>query len=100
MANKGMSQTLYIIIAAVVILVAALIILTILGTGLTPVASLADARANCGVTGKSLCETTGSLPFNWNSPAYNINGRIQSCAELCGAEPCNYVNKEWTSAVC
>lgn len=93
-----MSQTLFIIVAAVVILVAALVILTILGTGLTPVATLADARANCGFTGRSLCETTGSLPYNWDLPAYNVNGKIQSCAQLCGPAPC--VDKEWVYSEC
>jgi hypothetical protein len=97
MASKGMSMTLTIIVAAVVILVTALVLLTMLGGSITPLASLTDARNTCKMAGKPLCETTGGLPPTWDIPSFSINNVIKKCSDtdVCGPASVVCVNKEW-----
>ena len=105
MADKGMSTTLVIIVAAVVILVTALVILTIFGTGIAPISSLAEARTQCTLQGKQLCITTGVLPPTWDMKSMNVGGEMKSCGELCdtGINACHTMDdgeKKWTSTYC
>lgn len=88
MASKGMSMTLTIIVAAVVILVTALVLLTIFGTGITPVASIAEAKAQCTFQAETLCKTTGTHPPTWNMKTMNVGGELKSCEEVCIAGGC------------
>jgi hypothetical protein len=83
MHQKGMSTTLVIIVSAVVILVTALVLLTIFGTGIAPVGSLAEARNNCELQGRQLCITTGQLPPTWTLKTMNLNGVMTSCDDVC-----------------
>ncbi|MFH1337740.1 MAG: hypothetical protein ABIH55_02600 [Nanoarchaeota archaeon] len=69
---KGLSQTLYLVVVAVVILIVALVLLTIFGAGLGGVVELSEAQGFCGTEGATSCKATGGLPINWNLPAYNV----------------------------
>lgn len=95
---EGISQTLWIVISAVVIIVVALVILTIFGTNIRTVTSLAEVDSLCS----SLCQVTcggrtsgTALVITWSVPMYQVTGetRLYSCAERlktdcrCGAGP-------------
>jgi len=81
---KGLSQTIYLIVVAIVILIVALVLLTIFGGGIRQVASLTDARVQCGLEGSSSCAAIGSLPTTWNVVMWNVQseGKTMSCAQI------------------
>jgi hypothetical protein len=100
MALKGMSMTLTIIVAAVVILVTALVILTIFGQGMIPVGTLTDIRNQCTLTNKQLCETTGTVSPTWSLNTFIVDGKPWSCKDACDTDkPCN-VDKQWVGNLC
>jgi hypothetical protein len=80
-----MRTELELVIIAIMLIVAALVVLTIFGGGMSQFGNLANAKANCINSGKTSCETTGMTPFNWNTK--NIqkpDGGYTSCSELVG----------------
>lgn len=82
--SKGISQTLWIVITAVVIIVVALVMLTIFGTNIRTVASIADARSVCLQTCAVSCATgviKDSVPPMWYVKTVNYNG-LKSCYEI------------------
>ncbi len=83
MSQKGMSQTLVIIVAAVVILVTALVLLTIFSGSLTPIASISQLQAQCETAGDQSCALTGQLPPTWDAKIYIVNNEQKSCSDLC-----------------
>jgi hypothetical protein len=94
MAGKGMSQTLVIIVAAVVVLVTALILLTIFGTGMAPISTLSEARNSCRLQGESICKSTGQLPPTWDLQTIKVGGELLSCNQICSP------NKPLTESDC
>jgi hypothetical protein len=78
---RGITQTLWIVIALVVLIVAALVVLTIFSTGVQNVASLTQAKAVCGAQGRASCTAAGSLPITWGVPNIRIqeNNGVYSC---------------------
>ena len=89
MAGKGMSTTLVIIVAAVVILVTALVLLTIFGGSITPIASLADAKNHCTTVGDASCKAVGQLPPTWSANTVSYNNNMVSCGSLCNSAQCS-----------
>ncbi len=89
---KGVSQTLWIVIAVVVLLVAALVVLTIFGGGLTPVVEATQQTNICMQQLSLTCSTTGTVPPGWSSVKYTVkNGdemSSKSCSELTGENSC------------
>ena len=92
MASKGMSMTLTIIVAAVVILVTALVLLTIFGGGMIPIASLAEAETHCGIIGDASCRATGQLPPTWWANTIKLDNKMTSCGEVCSEQSCTKDN--------
>ena len=88
MALKGMTMTLTIIVAAVVILVTALVILTIFGSGIANVSSLAEAKVHCQTVGQASCSITGSVPPTWMANTVKQGNVMKSCSEICTASTC------------
>jgi hypothetical protein len=78
---KALSTVLTIVIAAVVILVAALVILTIFIQGTSPLASLAEAKNFCRTQATPICETTGNMPFTWDIPSVSVGGVLKACSD-------------------
>jgi disulfide bond formation protein DsbB len=82
---KAVSMTIYLIVAAVVILITALVILTIFGTGIQPIVDITTQRSICLQQGTISCQTTGELPPTWKIPMkVNEGGKIveKSCSEI------------------
>ena len=84
MHRKGMSTTLNVVVTAIVVLIIALVLITIFSGAITPLASLAQARNNCMVQGKTTCDSTGALPITWEIKSLKVadSDILQSCKEL------------------
>ena len=91
---KGMSHTLVIVVSAIVILVAALVIITIFGSGVQQVASLAQAEAFCKTSAESSCKTTGMMPPTWNAPTVKYNDQLMACGSIESLKNCACNNFE------
>ena len=78
------------IIAIVLILlvITALTLVMLLGTGTEQIVSFAEARAVCGSAGQLACNSAGDLPFAWITNAMNVNGTLMSCGEVMGCRTC------------
>ena len=79
---KGLSETMFIIVAVIVILIVALVILTIFGNTITRITPIAEARQNCQITAESTCASIGTLPITWGAPSENTDQGMVSCADL------------------
>ncbi|MEM5871934.1 MAG: hypothetical protein QW051_03610 [Candidatus Aenigmatarchaeota archaeon] len=102
-----MRTELELVIIAIMLIVAALVILTIFGGGIRGVGDIASARSQCINSGRSSCQTTGFAPFNWNSKTIQTpEGDYKSCRDLVGewATCCQYnsqfKNYNWNDNIC
>ncbi|RLJ09800.1 MAG: hypothetical protein DRP15_02380 [Candidatus Aenigmatarchaeota archaeon] len=86
---KALSTTILIVISAVVILIAALIVLTIFGQGVSQVSTITKFRNNCLIQARTSCQITGQLPPNWHAEVI-IEKQKTSCYEEMGK--CNNCN--------
>ena len=80
MCMKGLQTSLNVVIAAIVILIVALVLLTIFGVGITPVRTITGAVANCDAVGAASCLTVGSLPATWSSQSFLVDGAMKACS--------------------
>ena len=76
------------VVAAVVIIIAALVILTIFSMGITPVSTMTELRSQCIIQGVYNCQATGNLPPTWNSPSVMVDGVLMSCREATDYDSC------------
>ena len=93
-----MSMTLTIVVTAIVVLIIALVLITIFSGSIAPLASLAQARNNCLILGKSTCDVTGSLPETWNIRSLRVadSSELHSCKELWGdCITCSVCRGKW-----
>lgn len=86
---KGLSETMYIIIAVIVILIVALVVLTIFRIVPTGISSIAEARSNCQITAQSTCVATGTLPSSWNFADKQTDQGLLSCRDLLPSCSCD-----------
>ena len=84
---KAMSTTLVLVVGAVVILVTALVLLTIFGSGITPLGSLSNFQNQCRISGESSCETTKQLPLTW-SISVSVGDSKESCESALNCKTC------------
>jgi hypothetical protein len=70
-----MNITLTVVVAAIVILITALVVITIFGSGMTNVGTMAQAKAFCETQCRTTCEITGNPPTTWNVPNVRIEGQ-------------------------
>jgi len=87
--KKGLSQTLYLIVVAVVLLVLALVLLSIFGGGIAPIVNLSDAKSICATEASASCAATHSLPPTWTAKtkftklnSADANADWYSCLDL------------------
>ena len=84
---KGISTTLWIIIAAILALVVGLILLTMFGSSVASFASLADARNFCKNQCTISCNTLNQMPINWDANI-KVGEEITTCRMLTGIDNC------------
>ena len=82
--RKGMSETLMIVVSAIIILIVALVLITMFSSSITPLGNLAQAKNNCMVQAKSTCASTGALPVTWavQSVKTSDSDALLSCKSL------------------
>lgn len=83
---KAMSQTLYLVVAVVVILVTAVIILAIFWQGVTPAMGIAEAKSICQTQAAVSCATFVQMPPTWSVDNMRVSGdgkaETKSCAQI------------------
>ena len=86
---KAMSQTLYILVAAIIILVTAVVIISVFLQGVGPAVGLTEAKSLCQTQLATSCATFGQVPATWSVQNVNIDGEEKSCAQItnCGCNP-------------
>ena len=81
-----MSQTLYLVVAALVILVTALVVLAIFFQGVTPAMGIAEAKSICQTQAVTACSTFGQLPPTWSVQNMRVvkDGKSEdkSCSQI------------------
>lgn len=87
--QKGMSDTLAVVVAAIVILITALVIITIFSGAIGPVGGFAEARNNCELQARTTCTSTGGLPETWNIRTQRVEQTSYACSSLqsCSCDP-------------
>lgn len=100
MNRKGMTDTLTIVVSAIIILIIALVLITIFSGSITPVASLGQAKNNCQIQGQTTCGSTGALPATWSIKSLKVadTTELQSCLQLWKCETCASCDGEWKAA--
>ena len=83
-----MNITLTVVVAAIVILITALVVITIFGGGMGQVGSVADAEAQCRSSGTIACRSTGGLPVTWRVPSMKTEKGTESCEDVTGCSDC------------
>jgi hypothetical protein len=91
---EGMSQTLYIIVAAIVILVTAVVIVSMFVLGVQPAVGIAQAGSLCQTQLATSCSTFGQNPATWNVQNIQVKNSAgtvstKSCAQLVTGCTCN-----------
>lgn len=93
---KAMSHTLYLVVAAIVILVTALVVLTIFWQGVTPAMGIAEAKSICQTQAVTSCTTFGQMPPTWHVENMKVleGGKAvtTSCSNVpnIGGQTCDY----------
>ncbi|MBM3303782.1 MAG: hypothetical protein FJY76_01695 [Candidatus Aenigmarchaeota archaeon] len=64
-----MNTTLAVVVSAIVILIAALVVITIFGGGMGQVGTLTNADSICRTQAASSCRSTGQMPLTWDIPS-------------------------------
>ncbi len=83
-------MSLELVVTAIVILVVALVMLTIFGTGMIGVADMSTARSQCANEGGASCRATGQLSPTWSVATKNVRQsgsnevKTMSCQALIG----------------
>ena len=97
---KGISQTLMIIVTAIVVLVAALIVLSIFGQGIGPMLDITQARNVCIQEASATCQAVHTMPPTWDTATktYNENGKTvtKTCKNIPGLGSCDCKLEEGT----
>ena len=82
-----MNITLTVVVSAIVILITALVVITMFGGTVTTFSTISEATNNCRTTGKIACETTGQLPFTWNTK-FKAGDSVTDCKTLAQCDSC------------
>lgn len=83
-----MNITLTVVVAAIVILITALVVLTIFGGGMGQVGTLAQAETICKSQCESTCQATNRMPLTWNIATVRQGTEMKSCADIGVSCPC------------
>lgn len=88
-----MRESLELVIIAITLLVAALVILTIFGSSMTPFGWFASSKNLCISEFSNACQATGGIPASWNTPKYKdaSSGQLLACSSMvsCTCTPAN-----------
>lgn len=86
-----MRTELELVIIAIMLLVAALVVLTIFSGGLSQLGPLVNPRNNCDNSGRWACQTAGKVPDSWARDMVGPNK--ETCKQL--LPTCQCVENTW-----
>lgn len=69
---KAMSQTMYLVVAAIIIMVTAVVVIAIFWQGVTPAIGLTEAKSLCLTQATTSCTTMNQMPPTWNVPNVKV----------------------------
>ncbi|MBU0898660.1 MAG: hypothetical protein KKB03_04125 [Nanoarchaeota archaeon] len=96
---KGLSQTLYLVVVAVVILIVALVLLTIFGSGVGVITGLTQNTNLCITKATSSCTATGQMPVDWRSSVLkDKDNKPTSCYNIIAPDVCTGNSFEFESS--
>ena len=79
---RGLAPVLWLVIAIVVFLVAALVVLGVFGAGLAQVGSIAEATSICSAQYSGSCAAFNAEPSTWNTPTMRVNDIPSTCLSI------------------
>ena len=82
-----MRESLELVIIAITLLVAALVVLTIFGSGMSLFGNLTSFKTSCITTGQVACTSGGSEPATWHQRV-NVGGEQKSCSDIATFSAC------------
>ena len=82
---KAMSHTLYLVVAAIVILVTAVVVIAIFFQGITPAMGLTEAKSLCLTQATMSCATYCKMPPTWNIPNVKVTVGGKTETKACSA---------------
>ncbi len=85
---KGLQTTLWIVIAAILALIIALVLLTIFGGSVASFSTLTDATNFCRNQCQISCSAIQQPPLGWSANKVKVAGDTKTCQELVGACTC------------
>jgi hypothetical protein len=77
-----MNITLTVVVTAIVVLIVALVVITIFGSSIANVATIADAKSFCRSQGVVSCQVAGTVPATWDTATVRVNGVLMKCSTL------------------
>lgn len=89
---KGLSETLWLVMVAVVIVIVALVILTIFMSVIPLFGSVTEFTNYCTTKGRTTCSSMNALPPDWDFEV-NVGGEKKTCVSVTGFETCP---AQWT----
>ena len=84
---KAMSQTMYLVVAAIVIMVTALVVIVIFWQGVTPAIGLTEAKSMCQTQATISCTSMNQMPPTWNVENVKIKEGSSTYTTSCSKVP-------------
>ena len=91
----NMNITLTVVVSAIVILITALVVITIFGSGITQVTSITQAKAICATQMQSTCSWAHANPATWTSQNLRIGDTPTSCSAVLSGCNCEEKDGIW-----
>jgi hypothetical protein len=85
---KGLETTLWIVIAAILALIIALVLLTMFGTSVASFSTLTDANNFCNNQCQISCKTLQQIPLGWATNKIKVAGDVKTCQDIVGSCNC------------
>lgn len=79
---KAMSQTMYLVVAAIIIMVTAVVVIAIFWQGITPAIGLTEAASLCQTQATISCTSMNQMPPTWYVQNMKTTRGTLSCADL------------------
>jgi hypothetical protein len=80
-----MNMTMELVVAAIVVLIVALVVITIFGGSITPIGGMTSADSICRTQAKSSCMSGCTMPLTWNLPTVkDASGNMIECSKVPG----------------
>jgi len=96
-----MNMTLTVVVSAIVILITALVVITIFGTGITQVTTISQAKAICATQMQSTCSWSHTDPTSWGAENLRVGDDVVSCGGVLPSCDCVASGDVWApSAGC